>query len=750
MAIIETEILRDTFEALVSLVVKTSPAIPTPTLQALGDDRLIRQFNWHGRPVIVPGFPGYAPPPGSVILRATVKVGHVSVAELRVSPGSLGATVDADAWVLVTPTPAAVDLTVVAFAIKGAQASVLAVPVRIGNLPLPAPDDAGVVRAALVAGERVVTLRMATALADDVFLPPANRLPAVIDPPDADAKENNWLIHIPALFFTEWVLSRLQDGLDPPPAGTTIESAPSARWTLFSQNLFSLLTWGVLASAGVEKKDACPSIFGDVDVSVEVTVSAAITPNQEENRIDLRLSVATNASDWDTFRCWLGSGGLAGMALGLVNPFLGVAAAIGSLVYIGEEVRHGVGAAAGGLQISNFTEVERTASSVTYAGSVPVQPLPFSTGTSMAIGAHGLDVRGTMLAIEPDHALSFVPDGGTLGGTWKRRINCSHRSFDAEFVPQPVLIKDDLVLAGRVVRSLPVNVFLTSMGEPAGKCGVLMPNAGTNLWVSLYARGLRPGESGFFVIHSSAGLRAYNLVPLPSIPDLFIDSERLLNKFCDTLQELSLLIEIQELKWWEPPPDYSYGHEPLRQWQIVVEGIADLEGLEVLAGGGDDRRRIATGTNFVGSRERAVVEVTAGARTELWLRAPNAGEDARLAVASRWLLPVQRVALREHAISLSRSGRDLEIRSANGLARFNLDTCRLSEFRPVEGLETVRYEPVARGSRSLTLSGGTVAALHEKYLVIAIPINTLLRDSQSERSPTGWQRMAGPERSKCS
>jgi hypothetical protein len=752
MAIIETEVLRGTFEAMVSLVVKTSPTIPTPTLQPLGNDRLIRQFTWEASPHLVPGFPGYTPPAGSLVLQVPIKVAHVSIAELRLSPGALGTTVDADAWILVTPTPTAVDLTLVGFAAKGAQASVLAVPVRIGGLPVPAPEGVGVVRAALVAGDRVVVLRMATSFANDVFLPLANRLPAVIDPPDADGKNNNWLIHVPAAFFTEWVLSRLQDALNPPRAGTTIEAGPSAQWTLFPQNFPQFpsgpYTWSVVASAEIEKEDACPSLFGDVDVSVEVTVSAAVTPNETENRIDIRLTVATNASDWDSFRCWLGSGGLAGMALGLVNPFVGIAAAIGSLIYVGEKVRHEVGDEAGALHIDGFTEIERTTSTVTYAGSVPVQPLPFSSEISMVTGESGLDVRGTMLAIEPGHVLSFLPSGGVLGGTWHRRIDCSARSFGATFAPQPVLIRDDLQLFGKVQRSLPVTVFLTSLGEPAGECHV-PTGSGVNLLVPLDAHGLRPGETGFFVIHSSAGLRAYSVGPLPSVPALPLDSDRLLHKFCDTFHELGLLLEIQELKWVEPPPGYSYGHEPLRQWQIIVEEVTDLSVLEIFAGREEERRRIATATNLTGSQNRAAIEVTADDRTELWMRAPDAGEGGRVAVASRWLLPVHRIALPKAAVSLSRSGRELEIRSATSLMRYNLDTSRLTEFCPVQGFENVRYEPRSKGSRSLTLPGGTVAALHEDYLVIAVPINTLSKDRQSERSPTGWQQMAGPERSNC-
>lgn len=735
MALIEIEFLRGTFEGLVSLVLGTSPAIPTPTLQPLGADRLIRQLAWGAGATIVPGFPGYAPRPGSLLLRAPLRVWHVSIAELRVNGSTAGTAVDADAWILITPTAAAVDVNMVAFAARGAHASVLAVPVSIGNLPLPAPE--GVVAAALVAGVRVVTLRMATTHADDLLRPPVDRLPAVIDPPDAVGTANNWLIHVPAAYFTEWVLSELGKELDPPPAGTTIETGPSAHWTQFRENLIAgPFHWGVIASAELEKEDACPALFDDVDVSITVSVNAAVTINDAENRLDIRLTVATDASDWDSFRCWLGSGGLASMALGSVNPFIGFAAAVVSLVYISEQVRHETGDAAR-FQIDDFTEVRRTTSSVTYAGSMPVQPIPFSSEISMALGSHGLDVRGTMAAVRPDHAFSFIPNGPALTGTWRQEVNCSTRSYDSTFAPEQVVITDNLMLLGAPLRSLPVTVFLTSIGEPAAKCGVFLPNARPGVLVRLDAHGLRPGDSAFFVIHSSAGLRVYNLGPLPGAPQPLIGSERLLNQFCDTFHVLRELIELQELKWVEPPPGYHYGHEPLRQWQIVVEGLTDLEGLEILGASGEARQRIATGADFSGGGRRREIEITSDARTELWLRSANVREGARFAVAPRWLLPLHRVALRESADSLVRNGRDLELRTASGVTRFNLNTWKLSESRPVEALERGRYEPVKKRRRSLTLAGGTVAVLHDHDLVIAIPINTLTRHSAPEREATG-------------
>lgn len=442
MALIEVEFLKAPFEATVGLVLKTGRAVPVATLPPLGDDRLLLTFLWQDDPRIEGNFPGFSPPPGTILLRSSVRLTHASVAEIRLQPNTLGSSLTGTVWLLATATLNQVVLTLVGFD-PGSGAVPLAVPQPLGALPLPAPNGAGIVAAALVADDSTITLRLATSALDNLAQPPASRLPAFLA--EAGAGAANWLVHVPAELFVGMVLDPLVAGLSPPPGGTIVEEAPRASWVQHQGG-----AWGVLAGAGLEKKDACPGLFGAVDMSVEVTVSARFVEKHDESRIEIGLTIEVNASDWDAFRCWLGSAGFVSLGLGLVNPVLGIVAAIGSLTAVGEIVRGEVGAEAGSLSVDDFTEVSRTTSTVSYVGSVPVDPLPFSPNHSFALGPTGLDIRGTIIPIAPTHAVSFNPNQGSLVGAWASRVNCSLRSMDHAFDFQHVLVADNLKNASKL------------------------------------------------------------------------------------------------------------------------------------------------------------------------------------------------------------------------------------------------------------------------------------------------------------
>src|SRR2546423_10464451 len=79
MGMIESEFLTSHFENLVQLVVSAA-AIPVPTFAVLGADRLVASLKWPSLN-IVPAPPGLEPPPGNVLARAAVTIGHASVAE---------------------------------------------------------------------------------------------------------------------------------------------------------------------------------------------------------------------------------------------------------------------------------------------------------------------------------------------------------------------------------------------------------------------------------------------------------------------------------------------------------------------------------------------------------------------------------------------------------------------------------------------------------------------------------------------
>lgn len=119
---------------------RTGPAVPVPTLSAIGDDRLILTFNWQGDPLIDTGFPGFVTPPRSILLRHSVALHHSSLAEIKLQPNTPGTGLTGVAWILATVTASQAVLTLVGFdAGKGAVA--LVSPKLLGIFPYPIPKN---------------------------------------------------------------------------------------------------------------------------------------------------------------------------------------------------------------------------------------------------------------------------------------------------------------------------------------------------------------------------------------------------------------------------------------------------------------------------------------------------------------------------------------------------------------------------------------------------------------------------------
>src|SRR4029079_15598113 len=138
-------------------------------------------------------------------------------------------------------------------------------PVDIGLRALNEIAGAGApTAAAVLLWEEIVTIRFVTSPLDNLFATPLNVL--------ADTG-NNWAIRMSPEVFTDNVLRTFQEGLNPLPSGTSIEDPAEAAWVERDG------AWRVSGSIGVEKEDACPGLFGDVDMSVTIDVLFTPTPD---------------------------------------------------------------------------------------------------------------------------------------------------------------------------------------------------------------------------------------------------------------------------------------------------------------------------------------------------------------------------------------------------------------------------------------------------------------------------------------
>jgi hypothetical protein len=298
--------------------------------------------------------------------------------------------------------------------------------------------------------------------------------------------------------------------------------------------------------------------------------------------------------------------------------------------------------------------------------------------------------------------------------------------MDALFSFQPVIISDDLVALGATISRVPVTVFLTSVAEPASKAGFRMPDAMPDVAVEITGRAMRQGDTGFTVIHTSAGLRAYRLGPVQGIPELPTGTRGLIDRYCDSFHVLRRAVDIQELLWVEPPPDYGWSFDPLRQWQIVLDRVPLTMAVAVhdLA---DETIILAGRADFDGNGERAAVELVTDAKTDLLLRVAHAGAKSRYAVSARWLLPLHRHRMADEVTGIAKHRRRLFAEIGGCWVRVD----------QASG-EMLNADDATIFAQSIDLNRGSVAVIHEGELVIARAASLLNRiDHSYHRGQTG-------------
>jgi hypothetical protein len=676
MTLIDLEFDRDYFIQLIAAGLAFGPVVPFPTLESpTTTGRLISRVDWLDLPVIDPGgVPGYTPPLGVLLLRVAVRINHLGVDELRADPLAAGITVQGHVWMSVTLTAGVLTVAVVAFGADGLSPVVLPRPnpvieLKVPGLPVP------VMRTAVVADTSLIALRFATTALDDPTLPPGHAL---------DARPGTmWILHVPAQVFIDMVVGPLGSSLANS-REVTVEEAPRGRWTQVEDD-----KWGVAVTAVVEKQDACPGVFSDVDVSINLSATLSLSvgdvpgSRKDEKQLELVLAQAANASDWDAFRCFLGSGGIVGAAVSLLNPVLGFGVGLGSLVGLSEAIRIQTGKAfreetssIGHFPGVTLTQVGVSTGWAQYTGAMqlPTVAIRGSLERTWEVGPHGLDAFAVGLILIPTNKRRFNPESGEIrDGTWEQRINCSLRTLDQKFTYRDITVSDDRVFAGAVLESLLVSLWETSIAEPMGWGAI------QELGLNTFRVRASPAHrgAGWLLLHTTAGLRVFTLTPVPPPPDILRNIHPVIEKFCDAQHQLERVVHVQELKWVTPPPEYHLEFEPLRQWQIVLGALTPETTVAVSASGGD--RVLLERADFAGDNRRAVAQLVTDARTELVLT--TGGDDApTAAVVYRWLMPVKRIKLPGGVRSFTVADDVIELHAHRGTVA-HVDT---STFRVIE------------------------------------------------------------------
>ena len=646
MALIEVTLNRPQFVQLIELVLTSAP-IPVPTFVALGPTRLVSDLRW-GEVSLVAELAGVPSEPGKIFAQALVVIGHVSVEELRLDPGALGATTSATAWLSLSAVPGRVQVDLVAMLFPNRAPDIFSPAVSIGRESLPLPSQVKATAAAVVAAQTTVTLRFATKSGDDLL--------AIASDPEMEG--GNWRIRVSGEFFAENVSDALNKGLAALPAGTEIEDPISSIWT---QVPFTN-QWAAVSSVGLKKIDACPGLFGSVDVSVTIGAILAVDPHVDDKTLGLNLRISTDASDWDSFRCWAGTAGVASSALSwILTPVVGVAFAIGSGILVGEIVRTSAHAAVEGLDAgSPFVQTASDSTSTSFGATLPLPELPQSVGTA-TIGADGLVVTGTIVLASAVQTPVFDPNGGELAGVWRSGVDCGSGQWGTEFLLPSIKVADSASVLGMLRVQVPVSIFPTSVVEPTDKWRLdVLTTTEPIQYVTVASLAPSAGDTGSLYLHTSAGIRRFDIPPLsasPPVPDALAISLEVFN--CRLWPEF--ISERVKMGWLVDPPvagNVERG-DPLRQWLLTFEQLSAGSGITVHeTGDGQTVENILR--DFTAEADGEVsMEIITGAQIQLGLNLRLVRGRTGVRLVQRWLLPLASFDLARPAIALTRHGRDL-------------------------------------------------------------------------------------------
>jgi hypothetical protein len=752
MAFIEVEMIEARFNQLVQLLTSAGP-IPIGILHGLGPERLIAEFTWNQVSVgLAP--PGFNTSFGTLTARCAVTLRHVSTAELDANPNANGTTTEATAWIRISTNTIELRVDLLAIEVPGAPTQWFALPILVARRRVPAVGGTSLAAAAIILRDDIVTLRFATRATDSLQETPLNMLATIGD---------EWAIRLSKEFFIEQLLLSLQGALATPPAGTTIEDSPSASWGVKDGN------WAAIGKVGLEKEDACPGLLDDADLSIEVDVvltpSANITPpSPQPPLLNLTLRLSSDVSDWDTFRCWLGGGGLASTILGyLANPIIGPGAGgivgIISLVVVAETVRLDAGKEITGTSINNFTLVSSSSTTATYTSqnNLPTLVTTAANGASngqinaATTGPHGMLISGTVLYLPANHNATFVPNGGALASALKNSYDCRRKTWLRKAEIQGVSIEDRANVLGSDLGRVPVTIFNSSTATPPHLWSVDKPKPNEEQLATISESELvKPGDTGRVYLHTSAGIRRFDITPLPALAPP--TQEETIEALAQCLKKSKMFTPREKVQWLVDPPPYDFGFRPLRQWLFTfaeVRAGTRIVVHHVLNSVRSDRtmRFVAENTGGVS------LELITDAATELVLEHDQEIiSDGR--VMQRWLIPTAVMDTGESGLSLVRSGPLIAVAQQGGIFMYNLSTGvsrhevgqlqsaklasgalevieqtrRVLDDRvtdrgvsPPKPKRIVSEEPSAAAPFSLTLPGGKVAALLGSKLVIGIP-----------------------------
>jgi hypothetical protein len=219
---------------------------------------------------------------------------------------------------------------------------------------------------------------------------------------------------------------------------------------------------------------------------------------------------------------------------------------------------------------------------------------------------------------------------------------------------------------------VPVTVFPTSVAEPPEHFALDHSGAEINEYVGITAVDVHAGQTGLVIIHTSAGVRRYDVAPVgpePPAPDPVVLAAYVVN--CKHFTEY--FGPGVRIKWLVDPPPYELGLPALRQWLVAFAHVpaGTTASLQPMAG----ETEVGTPVRARAAEDGALVlEAVTDAATDVRLDFDAPGERPQARLSQRWLLPTRVVDIGAPVADVRRAGSTVGALAADRLVTIDLAT----------------------------------------------------------------------------
>jgi hypothetical protein len=167
------------------------------------------------------------------------------------------------------------------------------------------------------------------------------------------------------------------------------------------------------------------------------------------------------------------------------------------------------------------------------------------------------------------------------------------------------------------------------------------------------------GQTARIYIHTSAGLKRYNLGPVPEPPKR-PSQEDVVRMLADCYKDIRVFPPLVKLKWLVDPPPFNHGSDPVRQWRLAIKQFP--AGGTITIHKFEEEREIGKPIMLTSDRISSIsLELITNASTHLEVehKLPENAPAAEARIDCRWLVPTQITELPEPAYQLTRDGMNI-------------------------------------------------------------------------------------------